>query len=91
MVKPKMDGELFIFEPFNMIISGVTNSGKTHFALDLLKTVYRGHFENIVLFCPTFDYNETYNRKWIFKDNNVFVLDPNLVRSNLNSLIFVCT
>ena len=83
--------ELFIFTPFNLIISGVTNTGKTHFALNLLETIYRGRFDNIVLFCPTFDYNETYNRKWIFKDNNFFVLDPNLVRTNLNALIFICT
>lgn len=83
-------GELFIFEPHNMLISGITCGGKTHFILDLLETVYKDYFENIVLFCTTFDFNETYNRKWIFKDKNVYILEPNLVKTELNKLLFVC-
>lgn len=83
--------EFFIFEPHNAIISGVTNSGKTHFVLDLLETYYLGHFENIVLFCPTFDFNDTYNRRWVFKDKNFIVLNPKSVRSNLNHVILICT
>lgn len=80
----------FLFEPFNMIISGVTNSGKTHFVLDLLENVYSNYFDNIVLFCPTFFHNETYNRQWIFKDKKFIVLDPNLVKTQLNDVIKYC-
>jgi len=83
-------GDIFIFEPYNAIISGVTNCGKTYFILDLLETVYKDHFENIVLFCPTFSYNETYNRKWIFKDRNFIVFDPAHVKASLNTVLWLC-
>ena len=82
--------EFFLFEPFNMIISGVTNSGKTHFMLDLLETVYRDYFDFIVLFCPTFFHNETYNREWIFSDKSFIVINPNLVKTNMNEVIKNC-
>ena len=67
--------DLFIYEPFNAIISGCTNCGKTHFILDMLETYYRHHFENIIIFCPTFEHNKTYDREWIFSERNVIVLD----------------
>ena len=80
----------FIFDSFNMLVSGVTASGKTHFVLDLLETVYKDYFENILIFCTTFDLNKTYNRKWIFKDRRVIILDPELVKTHLNQLLWVC-
>ena len=73
--------DLFIFTLHNFLIAGVTNCGKTHFVLSLLETVYKGHFENIVIFCTTFDYNKTYDRTWILKDKNVIILNPGLVIS----------
>ena len=82
--------KIFIFEPYNAIVSGVTNCGKTHFVLDLIETVYKDHFDNIVLFCPTFDYNETYNRKWIFKDKNFIVFNPTYVKTTLNTALWLC-
>ena len=82
--------KFFIFQPHNMIISGATNCGKTYFVLDLLETVYKDHFENIVIFCPTFMPNKTYDRKWIFKDKKVYIIDPNFVKQNLNLSISFC-
>ena len=73
-----------------MLISGVTNSGKTHFILDLLETVYNDHFEFIVIFCPTFEFNKTYNRNYIFQDKNVFILNPKSVSQYLDLVLKVC-
>ena len=60
---------------FNMLICGITNCRKLEYALELLSTVYKGKFDHIVIFCPTFRYNTTYNKPFLtFKDDDVFVL-----------------
>ena len=38
---------------------GVTACGKTEFLLRLLETVYKNHFEFIVILCPTILDNKT--------------------------------
>ena len=54
---------------------GVTACRKTEFLLQLLETIYKSHFEFIVILCPTILDNKTYlSRKWIFDDKNVFIL-----------------
>ena len=54
---------------------GVTACGKTEFLLRLLETEYKNQFEFIVLLCPTILDNKTYlSRKWIFDDENVFIV-----------------
>ena len=54
---------------------GVTACGKTEFLLQLLETIYKSHFEFIVILCPTILDNKTYlSRKWIFDDKNVFIV-----------------
>ena len=51
----------------------VTACGKTEFLLQLLETVYKNHFEFIVILCSTILDNKKYlSRKWIFDDKNVF-------------------
>jgi len=57
--------------PFNMLISGITGCGKTHFVPDLLENKYRSKFDHIIMACPTFYYNKTYNRPFIYYDFNV--------------------
>ena len=81
--------DLFIFEPHNFLFVGVTNCGKSYLVLNLLETVYKGHFENIVIFCPTFSYNRTYDRRWLFKDKNVIILNPELVKHHLDKLLSI--
>ena len=39
---------------------GVTACGKTEFLLQLLETVYKNHFEFIMILCPTILDNKTY-------------------------------
>lgn len=63
--------------PHCSLICGQTGCGKTIFILDLLQTVYRNHFEHIVIFCTTLKYNKAYReRKFIWHDDNVFLIDP---------------
>ena len=45
--------------PFNALIVGPTNSGKTHFLMNQLCGPFCGKFDYIVLICPTFAYNKT--------------------------------
>ena len=61
--------------PHSAMFVGVTACGKTEFLLKLLGTVYKNHFEFIVILCPTILDNKTYlSRKWVFDDKNVFIV-----------------
>ena len=46
--------------PHSAMFVGVTACGKTEFLLRLLETVYKNHFEFIVILCPTILDNKTY-------------------------------
>ena len=48
--------------PFNALIVGPTNSGKTKFLVNQLLGPFNGKFDYIVLICPTFAYNRTLYR-----------------------------
>ena len=48
--------------PFNALIVGPTYLGKTQYLLNQLRGPFRGKFDYIVLFCPTFVKNKTYDR-----------------------------
>jgi hypothetical protein len=65
-----------------MLISGITNCGKTHYILDLLENEYRNKFDYIIIFCPTFLENKTYQRVFMDKDDDVVVIP---VGKNLDS------
>ena len=64
------------------IICGQTGCGKTEFVLDLLESEYAGVFDNIVILCPTINWNKAYkNRCWIGdvrkpKDKNITIVNP---------------
>ena len=61
--------------PHSAMFVGVTACGKTEFLLQLLETIYKSHFEFIVILCPTILDNKTYlSRKWIFDYKNVFIV-----------------
>ncbi len=68
---------IWLEPPFNMLLSGITNCGKTHYVLDLLEYHYKDKFDFVVIYCPTFLVNKTYNRKFIH-DKNIFIIDMNL-------------
>ena len=67
-----------------MLITGMTNSGKTHFVLDLLQNEYKNKFDHIIIVCPTFDYNRTYDRKFIFRDPDII---PVVIEHKLNEVL----
>ena len=72
--------------PHSATFVGVTDCGKTEFLLKLLETVYKNHFEFIVILCPTISDNKTYlSRKWIFYDKNVFIVCD--IKGKLNEWI----
>ena len=75
---------MFIKPPFNMLVSGMTGCGKTHYILDLLETEFKNKFDYIIIICPSFDYNKTYNRKWIDNDECIF---PLVIDKNLNKTL----
>ena len=50
-----------------------TNSGKTQYLVNQLRGPFRGKFDYIVLFCPTFGKNTTYDR-FVDKDPRIFVV-----------------
>ena len=60
--------------PHSAMFVSVTACGKTEFLLKLLETIYKKHFEVIVILCPTILDNKTYlSRKWIFDDKKVLL------------------
>ena len=59
--------------PFNALIVGPTNSGKTQYLLNQLRGPFRGKFDYIVLLCPTFVKNKTY-KGFVDRDPNIFVI-----------------
>ena len=61
--------------PHSAMFVGVTVCNKTKVLLRLLETVYKNHFEFIVILCPMILDNKTYlSRKWILDDKNVFIM-----------------
>ena len=75
VLKNKM--EEYVKTSHTAIFSGPTNCGKTKLVLDLLEKEYQGHYENIVIICPTLRRNRTYlDRSWIWKNNCIFCVEP---------------
>ena len=61
--------------PHSAMFVGCTSCRKTEFLLRLLETVYKNHFEFILILCPTIAENKTYlSRKWILDDKNVSIV-----------------
>ena len=59
--------------PFNALIVGPTNSGKTQFLVHQLCGPFNGRFEYVVLICPTFAYNRTLYR-FGERDSRLYVI-----------------
>ena len=58
---------------FNALIVGPTNSGKTQCLINQLRGPFKGTFDYIVLFCPTFVKNKTYEG-FVDRDPHIFVI-----------------
>ena len=63
------------------IICGQIGCGKKEFVLDLLESEYAGIFANIVMLCPTTEWNKAFkNTRWIAdvrqpKDKNITIVN----------------
>ena len=77
--------------PFNCIITGPTNCGKTQYLVDQLRGHFRGAFEYIVLICPTYSHNKTY-RDFAKGDKRFWVLSPDSSdQDEINNLPTLCS
>ena len=73
--------------PFNMIITGPTNCGKTEYLIEQLRGPFRKVFEYIVLICPTYAKNRTY-RGFAQGDKRFLILSPDASNSDeIDSLL----
>ena len=64
-------------EPHTALFVAPAGVGKTHLALSLLENEHRGHFNFIVIICPTLEHNETYkSRGWVWNDPEVIPIEP---------------
>ena len=61
--------------PFNMIICGMTNCGKTFYLLNMLEKQFSKHFDYIILVCPTFSWNKTYQQWKYINDTDFLALE----------------
>ena len=60
--------------PHSAMFVGVTACGKTEFLLRLLETIYKSHFEFIIILCPTILDNKTYLSRNGFLTIRMFLL-----------------
>ena len=60
--------------PHSAMFVGVTACGKTEFLLKLLETVYKNHFEFIVILCTTISDNKMYLSRNGFLMTRTFLL-----------------
>ena len=61
--------------PFNALIVGATNCGKTSFLVEILNHEFLQKFDYIFLVCPTFAHNKTYDG-FAENDRGFFVIIP---------------
>ena len=61
--------------PFNALIVGATNCGKTSYLVKLLRHEFMQKFDYIFLVCPTYIHNKTYDG-FAENDRDFFVIIP---------------
>ena len=72
-------------EPHTALFIAPTGVGKAHLALNLLENEYRGHFDFIIIICPTLEHNEMYkSQSWVWNDPDVIPIEQD---NNLYYLI----
>ena len=77
--------------PFNMLVTGASDCGKTYYIMNLLEKEFKNKFHHVVILCPTIEYNRTYQeRDFINKDKNIYTYPPKLVQENLNGCLEDC-
>ena len=67
--------------PFNALIVGTTNCGKTSFLVKILSHEFLQKFDYIFLVCPTYIHNKTYDG-FAENDRGFFVIIPEQDQNN---------
>ena len=57
---------------FNIVITGMTGCRKTFYLLNFIEKNYINNFDDIIIICPTFSWNKTY-------ENWKHINDPDLI------------
>lgn len=57
-----------------MLISGISNYEKC-IVLGIIEKYYIKEYDYIVIYCPTFSINDTYDRKIIYNTKNIIIVD----------------
>ena len=58
-----------------MIITGMTGCGKTFYLLNFTEKNYMNHFGFIIIICPTFSWNKTYENWKYINDPDIIVIE----------------
>ena len=59
---------------FNMLIVGMTACDRTSYLLNMLEKDYKNYFDYIILICPMFEWNITYQEWKYIRDNDFIVI-----------------
>ena len=68
----KLCSILLMQTPFNMLVVDMTACGKTRYLLNLLEQDYKIRFDFIILICPTFSWNMSY-QEWKYINDPDFI------------------
>ena len=68
--------------PFHSLILGPTKSGKTRYLTDLLSGSFKDVFDFIILICPTFSVNDTWQNFPGINHERFYVMAPNASESD---------
>ena len=71
----------------HMIIVGMTACGKTHYLLDMLEQEYKGHFDYILIVCPTLGDRDVFELACAHDEVEKILQDIVHFAKNTNSLI----
>ena len=72
-----MEDSLIKEIPFHSLIIGPTKSGKTRYLTDLLSGSFKDVFDFIILICPTFSVNDTWQNFPGINHERFYVMAPN--------------
>ena len=61
--------------PFNMIITRMTGCGKTYYLFNFIEKNYKNHFDYIIIICPTFSWNKTYENWKYINDPDIIIIE----------------
>ena len=71
----------FTRDPHTAIISGKSGCGKTFFVMNLLTNEYLNHYDIVIVICPSFNNNSTYQ-------DYIHLFENKSIKDNITNFIF---